>query len=154
MYENNVIPILHIAVKNGDIAGIKALLAAGADPNLIALSSPLMGASVLGEAACIAALVQGGADVSLAQPDGTTALLLAAVNGNDLAVKMLLRLGAPIDAMNSNGDTALSMAARHGFLGILKDCIAAGATVDIRSPALRWTPLIVAVEKVTRLNAA
>eukprot|EP00953_Heterococcus_sp_UTEX-ZZ885_P027871 14906-Heterococcus_DN1.PRE.1 len=83
------------AVKNGDIAGIKALLAAGADPNLIALSSPLMGASVLGEAACIAALVQGGADVSLAQPDGTTALLLAAVNGNDLAVKMLLRLGAP-----------------------------------------------------------
>lgn len=99
------------ATAEGHLDVVDALLAAGADPNRKARASELtkrstrtdfpsggftavMWAARNGDEALVRRLVQGGADLKLANADGATALTLAIINDRfDLAAK-LLDLGA------------------------------------------------------------
>src|SRR5207344_124603 len=60
-------------------------------------------------------LIRAGANVSAANREGATPLLLASVNGNAAMLEKLVNAGADPNAkLSKDGDTALMMAARTG----------------------------------------
>jgi hypothetical protein len=59
----------------------------------------------------VKAALEFGADVKAADPDGYTALHMAAFTGAASIVKLLVDRGASIDARNKLGETPWSMAA-------------------------------------------
>jgi hypothetical protein len=78
------------------------------------------------------ALIDAGADVTAAEPNGTTPLHWAAHHGELELVESLLRAGADAAAANAYGATPMSEAAIRGDLGILQALLDAGA--DVESP--------------------
>lgn len=160
---------------------IRLLLAHGADPNarlaapimqryhtagdrvLGAGSTPFMRAAKTGDVAAMRMLVAAGADPTLAQPDGTNALMLAAGLGwrdgsptapafdqgseEDAiaAIRYCLELGLDINATNAAGETALHAAvAGRGSLKIIRALVELGARLDAKDKKGR-TPLDVAL---------
>ena len=114
------------AARAGDVAVMRLLIAAGADPALTQDNgnSPLLLAAGLGFRGPIG---------------GTEAMALE-------AIAFILERGADIDAVNAAGDTALHLAATTNFqesgtsagsLAIVKDLAARGARLDIRNKAGR-----------------
>lgn len=65
---------LHLAAIGGDVAIVEALLAAGAEPDVqgVTGATPILWASYEGQRDAVLALLDGGADASIATPDGTT----------------------------------------------------------------------------------
>ncbi len=77
-----------------------------------------------------------GADSNALDPNGISALMLAAASGNVALVDLLLRSGAAVDrASAASGRTALSFAAEAGHAAVTEALLAAGANVDHRGPA-------------------
>lgn len=104
---------LPFAVREGNVGGVRALLARGADPNKqFGVNSwpPLMHAVHKNQLGTAAALLDAGADVNGTDPQGTTALMMAAGYGNDDMVKLLLTRGADVRRANRKGETALDLA--------------------------------------------
>jgi ankyrin repeat protein len=163
------------AASRGDTAGVKRLLAQGADPNarnflkmtplmtgallgdpemaraLLAAGAEREAASLYGTALTFASqsgnepviryLLQRGADVNAARPDGITVLMLAARADRPAVVRELLARKAPIDARDNNGGTALLYAARAGSLAAARVLLEHGAAVE-SADQQGWTPLI------------
>jgi len=166
---------------------VKALLAHGADPdtrmtkgtplrrqtvdyNLLAPRigvTPYLLASELLEVDIMRVLAGSGADVTLAMPDGSTALMLAAgtsagdnrnrrgVAAGDggriedestvmAAVNAALEHDPPIDAVNEDGETALCGAAAMGYNQIIQRLVDKGANVNVKTKTGR-TPLALAI---------
>jgi uncharacterized protein len=103
-------------------------------------------------------LVESGADVNLAEPDGTTPLLWATYNSSLELVSLLLDAGADPNAANRLDLTPLLQASRNGNAGMVAALLAAGATHGSAGPQLE-TPLMAAarsgnVESVNLLLAA
>jgi ankyrin repeat protein len=148
---------------------VKALLAAGADPNTaIAKPPPRVGFSIgslnpvgatafvvaasAGDAALMRVLAQAGANPALTTKDGTTALMAAAGAGRRAvessvtetraieAALAALELGGDVNAVNQAGDTALHAAASMRWNALVKLLVEKGATVDVRNKRGR-TPL-------------
>jgi ankyrin repeat protein len=187
---------LHAAVLRSDLNLVKALLAHGATPdpritkgtpvrrdttdyNLLAPlvgSTPYLLASKFLEIQIMQVLKAGGADTTLAMPDGTTALMLAAGNGSrpnqsrrgigavDFGkiepetqvaetVKMVMTLGAEVNAANNTGDTALHSAAGLGYDSVVQFLADHGARIDAKNKR-GLTPLAVALRGTSsRRNA-
>ena len=180
---------LHAAALRGNLQTVQTLLAQGADPNLPlfkgsrvnrfgiqwALSNGLIGATPLLVAAAyleveiMQALVDGGADLNRALPNGTTPLLAAAginverqtrpsdqVRSSDTntghttlpreedrivkAVEVLLAANADVNQRNKDGDTALHAAAGGALLPVILLLAAGGADLNLANEAGR-TPL-------------
>src|SRR5258706_13262684 len=76
----------------GDVASIKTLLHAGANPNVALLSGtkPIIVAMQYRHAAAALALTEGGADISVRDRAGNTTLHLAAQAGDEKLVAALL----------------------------------------------------------------
>ena len=161
------------------LAVVKALLAHGADVNATLKTptlrrhhstgdaslgegtTPLMRAARFGDAAAMRALVEGGADVSRRQRNGTTAMLFAAGVGFRIgdggfartdrgteadaieALRLFLDAGADVNAAMDNGDTPLHAAAGRDGGEIIRFLVARGAKMDVRNKSGR-TPLEVA----------
>ncbi|KAJ1454357.1 ankyrin repeat-containing domain protein [Pelagophyceae sp. CCMP2097] len=91
-------------------------------------------ACIQGSAACVAALLQAGADVNLeSEPDGETALSKAVQYGAVDCVEALLEESAVIvDAHDHCGRTALHQAARGGHADIVTLLLNRGAEVHVR----------------------
>mmetsp|Transcript_4267 Transcript_4267/g.5690 ORF Transcript_4267/g.5690 Transcript_4267/m.5690 type:complete len:387 (-) Transcript_4267:148-1308(-) len=92
---------------------VKALLKAGADPNIAALDgmTALMSASRWSKSPKIVAeLIKGGSALSLKDTSGRTALMFAAFANFVEAAKLLVKAGAGIDVMNNDGWTAETIA--------------------------------------------
>ena len=105
---------------------------AGSTLNFGEGTTPLMRAARTGDVAVMQALLDGGADPFIAQPDGTNALLLAAgqgyggVRGDGIrivvpsaenaaeSVRLLLDRGVDIDSFTTAGNTALHAAINRG----------------------------------------
>ena len=89
-------------------------------------------------------LILRGANVSAANRDGATPLLLASVNGKAAMIERLLQAGAdPNAALSRYGDTALMLAARTGNRDAIKVLLDHGAQVNKQetwggTSALMW----------------
>lgn len=106
---------LFVAVDHRDVAGVKALLKQGADPN----SHNFLGFSPLDIAAAsfqpemMETLLEAGAKVDDASPVGT-ALTFAAQSGDVPGMKLLIARGANINPSRVDGITVLMLTARAG----------------------------------------
>lgn len=122
-------------------AGVVAATAAAAaaQPPRI----PLVEAVKAGDAGAVEALIEAGADVGAAEPDGTTALHRAAHHDDLGLARRLLDAGAAADAANRYGVTPLALAATNGSAGMLRLLLDAGADPD-RATGDGETPLMTA----------
>ncbi|MCC7114900.1 MAG: ankyrin repeat domain-containing protein [Burkholderiales bacterium] len=128
------------AASLGNAAGIRALVAQGADPNLPGDdgTTPLMRAACGGHLAAVTALVAAGADVNAADPAGWTALSKAVHDpatdrGHAEVVQALIDAGADIEAPIGYGIRPLMLAAGYGETAVVQVLLAAGADVLARN---------------------
>ena len=86
---------LHNAAHHDQIAMVKLLLEAGANPNTLDwnLHSPAMRAAAQGHVHCVRVLLEAGADMQLQDPIGQTALRLAAEFGaKDMFIFLMCKM--------------------------------------------------------------
>jgi ankyrin repeat protein len=116
------------------------------EPSLGEGTTPLMRAAKNGDVAAMRVLMAHGADASLKQKNGTTALMLASGVGRGqgvfakdyateaellAAVKLLVEAGSDVNAANDSGQTALHIAAQASD-GIVKYLAEHGANLDAK----------------------
>ena len=89
-------------------------------------------------------LAQAGADLTLTNKEGTTAVMVASGIGQGQgpdrlpervlieAVKAAVALGADVNAVNANGQSAAHGAAGSGFLGIITLLAEHGADLNVK----------------------
>jgi len=96
--------------------------------------TPLLFAARDGDVESTRLLLDAGADVNEAAPDGTTPLLAAAHNARDEIAAVLLERGANPNAADMSGLTALHAAVwKHvGEVGLVKRLVAHGANPNAR----------------------
>ena len=75
--------------------------------------TPLIWATTNGRTLCVKMLLEGGANVSQASKNGTTALMDATARGNYDCVSLLISTGADLNAFDKRGYSALMLAAHH-----------------------------------------
>jgi beta-lactamase regulating signal transducer with metallopeptidase domain len=126
---------LYQAAEEGDVAGITALLDAGANVNaaLAGDGSPLIGAARAGRLDAVRLLLDRGAEVDLAVPGDGNALIMAAREGRTAVVDLLLSHGAHIDAIVPEDENALIQASAAGRLAVVQLLVARGADVNARA---------------------
>ena len=110
---------LHRLVAAGDVDGLKAALAKGADANVRDAKgwTPLMLAADKGKSMLIPPLLEADADPDLRLADGATAMFIATVHGHSESVAALMEAGADFSIKGPNGDTAADAAlAKFGAL--------------------------------------
>ena len=104
---------LWAAARAGDLGAIERHLASGVAVDAVDPErggTPLIWAAVGGRAEAVELLIERGADVNAAGPDGGTALHGAAFLGHEKAVEVLIRGGAKVNAVNKGGSTPLDTA--------------------------------------------
>src|SRR4030042_807694 len=110
------------AARTGDLARVKALIAAKEDVNAkyIFGRTALMYASSKGHIEVVRALLAAKADVNAKSNDGCTALIWASARGNVEVVKALLAAKADVNAKANNGLTALMNAQKNkGIMALI-----------------------------------
>jgi ankyrin repeat protein len=147
---------------------VPVLLKHGANPNL-KLKKPIIGRhhdsgdATMGEGTTalmraaksvdvpvIKALLEGGADPSIAQKDYSNAamILLGARGGSNDAILQALRLcvehGLDVDAFNANGQTAVHLAVQKNADAIVRYLAERGAKLDMKNKQGR-TPMDLAL---------
>lgn len=149
-----VFPELLDAAAKGDSAGVKALLAKGAEANEENADgvTALMLAAGRGHGEIVELLLAKGAEVNAKSSTGLTALIFAANQGHAGIVKALLDAGAEVNAKGEDDVTALLLAALTGEAGIVKALLNKGAEVNARTKggitALMWASLKGHIETV------
>lgn len=106
-------PPLIEAVRSGDAASVRALVAKGADPNAPSGGNgwtPLLHAIHTNQAASVEALLAAGAAVDGTDGNGTTPLMMAGGYGYTPIVALLLSRGADARKRDRGGETALEYA--------------------------------------------
>lgn len=125
------------AAARNDVAGVKELVAAGADPNFVSEKfghTPLYNACISGAAASASALILAGANPNLrftyrSPVDGRVEADIVALMhaGTAEVAKILIAAGADVNASDANGTTPLMRAASNGKLEIVEVLLQAGA---------------------------
>ncbi len=133
------------ALKAGDSAAARALLAERADANDAETdgTTALHWAVHHGDAALAESLLDAGAKPDSRNRYGVAPLTLAAENGDAAMTRLLLTSGADANTALPEGETALMTAARTGDVATLEALLEAGARVDDREgwkgqTALMW----------------
>lgn len=130
------LPPLLRAAWEGNLPGVRRLLAAGADPDQAVprLGTPLILASAQGHQDVVAALLAAGADPARAERAGErpadlqrTPLGAAARQGDPEVVRRLLAAGAPVDLAPPGDATPLMNAAERGHRDAVEALLDAGA---------------------------
>jgi len=101
-------------------------------------ATPLLFAARVGDVESARLLLKAGADANDAQPDGVSALVLAAHSGHGPLAALLLDHGANPDTLAS-GYTALHAAVLRSDATLVKALLAHGASPDLR--ITRGTPM-------------
>ena len=106
-----------VGSERGKLEAVRSLIRAGADLNLVFISSngisgtAVMEASKNNHPSVVEALLEAGADANFANPEsGFTALMLACGVGSEACVRALLAGGADPRLVAHKGHTALSFA--------------------------------------------
>ena len=133
------------AVRSGDVARVKALIAQHADVNASAAdsSTPLHWAVETDNLEIANLLLAAGADAKGSTRYKVTPLALAAENGDATMIERLLKAGADANSTSEEGQTALMTAARNGNVAAVKMLLTHGAKVGAVEPykgqtALMW----------------
>jgi ankyrin repeat protein len=113
-----------------------AIAAASREPGIIV-------AAKNADAAALRELVKQGANVSVSQADGTTALHWAAYRDDLESVNLLLVAGANVNAVNQLGVTPLWTACENGSAAMVQKLLQAGANPNV-ALASGETPLMTA----------
>eukprot|EP00045_Choanoeca_perplexa_P002901 m.27560 g.27560 ORF g.27560 m.27560 type:complete len:421 (-) comp11758_c0_seq2:376-1638(-) len=129
-------PVLHEAVDSCLFNLFDQLLAAGAAVNTRSEdgvgATALMMAASSGTADMVNPLIEAGADVSIADESGRTALHYATDDDADYEVyKALLSAGADVNARAKTGETVLHDAAEHRIDELVALLLSAGALVNV-----------------------
>ena len=119
---------LHRAAKAGNLEGLKAALAAGADVNARDGRgwTALMYAVNKGYLLLVEPLLAAKADPDVRAPDGATALFMAVAHGQPEIITLLMDAGADVSIKGPKGKTAVDVArmsgdsAIRGALGVLE----------------------------------
>ena len=130
---------LHLAVANGSLDAVKALLAGSANPNARNNqgNTPLHLAN--GNIAIIKELLAGGANPTIKNNLGEKPLGITAVNGaNDINTKHCPK--------NRNGNTPLHVAAENGDLELVKQLVTKGADINAKNNN-GFLPMQLAIQK-------
>jgi ankyrin repeat protein len=132
------------AVKAGDVAAVRALIASQADVNVRAGdgSTPLLWAAHSGQPEVARVLLAAGAAVDAANDFGITPLLHASRSGNAALVDVLLKGGANPSRAHPEGETPLMAAARSGNPAAVELLIDSGADVNAADSYQQITPLM------------
>jgi ankyrin repeat protein len=104
---------------------------------------PVVDAAKRGDRAALQALVAKHADVTVSEPDGSTALHWASYRDDLESAELLIRAGARVNAANDLGATPLWAAAQNGSEAMVRRLLAAGADPNLALLAGE-TPLMVA----------
>ena len=111
-----------------------------------AADSPVADAAIRGDVEAVRALLERGADVQTARPDGMTALHWAAMRSDLEMAEMLLYAGANLEATTRIGHhTPLHVAGRSGQAPVVQALLEAGADPHALS-ASGATPLHLAAQ--------
>ena len=110
---------LMLAAYNGNIAGVRALLDKGAEPNQTGWTA-LHYAATVGKNDIVQLLLDRSAYIDAESPNQTTPIMMAARGGHILTVKLLLDEGADLTLKNGAGMTALDFAKAGGFNDIVE----------------------------------
>ena len=115
------------------------VLLSGAEPRLL-------DAVRNGDHDAVRDLLRNHADVNVSQPDGSSALLLAADRNDAEMVDLLIRAGANVNARNDYGASPLYAACTAGDTATIKSLLEAKA--DPNAPLISGeTPLMAAIDK-------
>lgn len=110
---------LMLAAYNGNIAGVRALLDKGAEPNQTGWTA-LHYAATVGRNDIVQLLLDRSAYIDAESPNQTTPIMMAARGGHILTVKLLLDEGADLTLKNGAGMSALDFAKAGGFNDIVE----------------------------------
>jgi uncharacterized protein len=140
-------PEVLAAVKAGNVATVRALLARKADVNATEPdgTSALHWAVRAGDKSSTELLLRAGARVDAANRYGVTALSLAARNGRGDLIELLLKSGASVNTAQATlpeGQTLVMHAAKTGSLDALRRLLAAGSDVNARETRTGTTALV------------
>lgn len=123
---------LFLATKAGDLAGVQAALAAGANVHAAADFS-LQDAARKGRIEIVECLLTAGANV---HANGDYAVRWACTNGHLAVAQILLAAGADIHAED---DYALALAAQYGRLEAVEWLLSVGANMNAQAGlAMKW----------------
>jgi uncharacterized protein len=133
------------AVKEGDLAAVRKLIASRADVNAASGdgSTPLLWAVHSSNVEMARALITAGAKVDTPNNYGITPLLDASSTGDAAMMELLLKAGADPKRTQPEGATALMAASRSGSVPAVQLLIAHGADVNAadafqNETALMW----------------
>jgi len=132
------------AIKRGDAAAARALVAKHADVNAVESdgTTPLHWTVERDDLALAELLIAAGAKPTVANRLGVTPLHLAATNGSAAMVERLLTAGADPNAAMPGGETVLMTAARTGNASVIKALIARGADIEAKEAQKGQTALM------------
>ena len=133
------------AVRAGDTAAVKSLIAKKADVNapMADSSTPLHWAVQTNNLELVNLLLDAGAKTDVKTRYNITPLSLAATNGNAKIIERLLTAGVDPNATSEDGQSALMSAALNGNVDALRVLLTHGAKVNATEPfrgqtALMW----------------
>jgi uncharacterized protein len=128
------VPPLWLAARTGSSRIISRLLAAGANPNAIAVGEPmLMAAARSGNETSVKALLSRGADVNARDAGrGQTALMWAAAYGHPLVVKLLLDAGADVHARSTSYREVVQRANRYAGVISRERAVSQRGVIDLQ----------------------
>ena len=138
---------LATAVKNGDRAAVRNLIAEKADANapMPDGSTALHWAAESDDLETVDLLLRAGANPKAQDRYGFTPLYFAAANGSAPVIGKLLDAGADPNAADAQNETALMTAARAGSLDAIKALLQKGAAVNAKDAVTGETALMWAV---------
>lgn len=109
------------------------------DPDIEDFATRLFGLARAGSTEQLAAYVDAGVSVNLANQNGDTLLMLAAYHGHAETARALLERGADPDRANDRGQTPLAGAVFKAEADVIGVLVAAGADPDAGQPTARAT---------------
>ncbi|MFC9786865.1 ankyrin repeat domain-containing protein [Rhodococcus sp. NPDC127528] len=104
------------------------------DPRLQEIAQRVFDAARAGDTSTLAAYLEAGVPVNLANGSGDTLLMLAAYHGHAEAVQLLIDRGADVDRLNERGQSPVAGAIFKGEAPVVRVLAAAGADPNAGHP--------------------